>query len=219
MKWNHSFSPADADTNVNSNSNHVEEEGQSPVFSTVITVYLISSLSSFSQYLASLPPLFQRLTIHSLQPIILTFILLLWVILLSHPFFFFLLLSIACFYYIYRRIRKSLADHILEKNSLKYSLELISSLQQHELEVKEVDPSPDDNTKKTEPIRSSSILWNTIRNPINEGVFKEKVHEGRFRNQIIIEEDCPEEDEEGEENVNNCVGSNVNVKGIEMTSF
>jgi hypothetical protein len=142
MKWNHTFSyrqDATTATQTQPSEGSGSYSNQLNSVPLVLWVSLHTSLTRFAQFLAALPPLFQRLIVHSLQPIVVALILIIWVQLYSHPLLcvpvvlgLLLLLGLPKF------LSWSMKRMIAEKNSLKLSLELV--------------------TKQTTELLSSSVL-------------------------------------------------------------
>lgn len=104
LKWNSHFSSSTGDA---------------------IWISLMISFQKFQQFLASLNPLFLRMMVHALQPLVVAFIVILWVMLLNHPFYFLTLLG-ALLVIIFFHITIQRFNRKTEANSLSCSLEMIT---------------------------------------------------------------------------------------------
>ena len=167
MKWNHILSITTANTNANGNS-HVNGNGDQNNTNTdksstshwtpfatlqIFWVNVTTILVYVIQYLAALPPLLQRLFLHSIQPIFVAFVLIVWVQLLKNPIYFLVIFGGVVLAFILKMIHKVMKKNLVEKNSLKFSLKIVTEYT-NELANTTLEPS------------TSAILW-AQPNPLN----------------------------------------------------
>lgn len=201
MKWNHiltltssssttSTSPpppttttTDSLNNQNENTNDVKTNNDSTnrnrttdSFKTfkVIWMNMTTIMIYVVQYLAALPPLIQRLFVHSIQPLFVGFFLILWVQLMMNPIYFLVILGGIILAVILKLIHKIMKQNLVENNSLKFSLKIVTEYT-NELTNTTLEPS------------TSSILW-AQPNPLNLSP--------QSSTNLYLEEDNPDEVDE-----------------------
>jgi hypothetical protein len=126
MKWNHTFSSPQSASAPLSPQHSPSESHQLRSVPLLLWISLHTSLTRCAQFLASLPPLFQRLIVHSLQPIVVALVLIIWVQLYNHPMLFLLLLGLLLLLASFKVISRSMNRMIAERNSLKFSLDIVT---------------------------------------------------------------------------------------------
>lgn len=191
MKWNHILSlnssptsnPTSSSSPPSSSSTTSNNQSNLSICGSFITFQLIwmnvaTVMIYFTQYLASLPPLLQRLFVHSVQPLIVAFILILWVQLLKNPIYFAFIFGGLVIIGMLKLIHRVMKQSLIEKNSLKFSLKIVTEYT-NELTKTSLEPS------------TSAILW-AQPNPLNSST---NINSNSSTN-LYAEEDNPNDDEE-----------------------